>query len=150
MSQTPLGPFISWSGSTLDPAYSRTSELTKPGGRASIPASGLPAFGGDGSCWSPEDLLAAALGQCHMLTFLSLAAKARLDVRSYAGETEARMETVDKVSRVATLVLRPTLTVAPGTDRAKVEEMFHKAHKYCVIANSFSGTVLLEPRVVEA
>lgn len=150
MAETPLVANILWSGSTLDPAYRRVATLSKPGGQASIPASSLPGFGGDGACWNPEDLLAGALSNCHMLTFLSLAAKVRLDVRGYEGEAEARLETVDKVSRVAEIVLRPTIRVAPGTDPAKVEEMFHKAHKYCVIANSFSGTVVMEPRVVEA
>jgi organic hydroperoxide reductase OsmC/OhrA len=141
---------ISWSGSTLDPAYPRLSELSKPGGAAAIPASSLPAFGGDAARWNPEDLLAGALSQCHMLTFLALASKVRLDVLGYEGEAEAVMATEDKVSRVVRVALRPTIRVAPGTDAAKVEEMFRKAHKYCVVANSFTGEVVMEPRVVEA
>jgi organic hydroperoxide reductase OsmC/OhrA len=85
-----------------------------------------------------------------MLTFLALAAKTRLDVRGYEDTAEAGLETVDRISRVAQVALRPTITVAPGTDRAKVEELFHKAHKYCVIANTVSCQVVLEPSVVEA
>lgn len=141
---------IAWTGDTLDPDYSRVADLAKPGGRAGIPASGVAAFGGDPGCWNPEELLAGAMATCHMLTFLSLAHKVRLRVLRYEGAAEATLETVDKVSRVAAIALRPTLTVAKGTDPAKVVEMFTKAHKYCVIANSFSGTVALEPTVVEA
>ena len=140
---------IHWTGNTLDPAYSRVSSLTKPEGQAAIPASGIPLYGGDGTCWNPEDLLAGALSNCHMLTFLALAAKTRLEIRGYEGVAESAMETVDRVSKVGSITLKPTITVAPGTDAAKVEEMFHKAHKYCVIANSFNGKIIMEPRVVE-
>jgi len=141
---------VTWTGSTLDAAYSRASELAKPGSSATIPASSSPVFGGDAGRWNPEDLLAAAMAQCHMLTFLALATKTRLDVRSYEGASEAAMETVDRITRVASITLRPTIRVAPGTSRDKVIEMFEKAHKYCVIANSFSGEVRMEPTVVDA
>ena len=140
---------IVWNGSTLDPSYTRTAGLVKPGGQAGIPVSSVPFHGGDGACWNPEDLLAGAMATCHMLTFLALASKARVDVKGYEGPASAALETVDRVSRVATIALRPTIRVAPGTDPAKVEELFRKAHKYCIIANSFSGTVVLEPTVVE-
>ena len=141
---------IAWTGNTLDPAYGRVAGLTKPEGRAGIPVSGIPLYGGDGTCWNPEDLLAGALATCHMLTFLALAHKTRLEVLGYAGAAEASVETLDRVTRVATITLRPTLTVAPGTDHAKVEELFRKAHTYCVVANSFTGQVVMEPSVVDA
>ncbi len=146
----PLTAAISWTGNTVDPSYGRVAELAKTGGKAVIPASATTAFGGDGACWNPEDLLAGAMATCHMLTFLALAHKTRLEVTRYEGAAEAVMETVDRVTRVATITLKPAITVAPGTDKAKVVEMFEKAHKYCVIANSFSGTVIMEPTVVEA
>ncbi len=141
---------VSWKGSTQDPAYSRSSHLAKPGAPDPVPASSSPANGGDTSRWNPEDLLAAAMAQCHMLTFLALAAKVRLTVTAYEGASEAAMETVDRLTRVATITLKPTITVAPGTSHDKVREMFEKAHKYCVIANSFNGEVILEPDVVDA
>ena len=141
---------IAWTGNTQDADYNRVSTLTKPGGKAAIPGSSGVAFGGDPSCWNPEDLLAAALANCHMLTFLALAHKVRLQVTGYEGVAESSLETVDRVSKVASIALRPTIRVAPGTDKAKVEEMFRKAHKYCVIGNSYNGTILLEPTVVEA
>ncbi len=139
---------LAWSGNTLESAYTRNGELSKPEGQAGIPVSSIPPFGGDGARWNPEDLLAGALATCHMLTFLALAHKTRVEVTAYEGAAEAALETVDRISRVGSITLRPTIRVAPGTDAAKVEELFRKAHKYCVIANSFSGTVNLEPLVV--
>ena len=136
-----------WSGSTHDPDYTRDGQLTKPEGVAGIPVSSIPLFGGDGARWNPEDLLAGALAHCHMLTFLALASKARIEVLGYRDEAEAELETVDRITRVGLIALRPAIKVAAGTDAAKVVELFTKAHKYCVIANSITCRVLMEPTV---
>ena len=141
---------LAWSGDTQDPACNRVAALTKPEGRSAIPASSSPKHGGDGTAWNPEDLLAGALAECYMLTFLALATKTRLQVLDYRGASEAATETVDRVTRVASITLRPTITVAPGTDHAKVQEMFAKAHKYCIIANSINSAVKAEATVVDA
>jgi organic hydroperoxide reductase OsmC/OhrA len=84
-----------------------------------------------------------------MLTFLALAAKARIEVLGYEDHAEAALVTEERISRVGEIVLQPVIRVAPGTDRAKVEELFQKAHKYCVIANSITSKVVMEPDVVE-
>jgi organic hydroperoxide reductase OsmC/OhrA len=141
---------LAWSGNTLDPDYSRSAELSKPGGEAAIPVSSLPANGGVAGRWNPEDLLAGTLAHCHMLTFLAIAAKARVQVLGYQDRAEFTVVTEDRVSRVATITLQPSIRVAAGTDAAKVEELFRKAHKYCVIANSISSKVEMRPQVVEA
>ena len=138
-----------WSGNTMDPDYSRSAELTKPEGVAGIPVSSLPKFGGAGDRWNPEDLLAGTLAHCHMLTFLALAAKARVEVHAYEDKAEASLVTEDRVSRVGEILLQPTIRVAAGTDVAKVEDLFQKAHKYCVIANSVTSKVAMEPNVIE-
>jgi organic hydroperoxide reductase OsmC/OhrA len=137
-----------WSGNTLDPAYTRSGELSKPSGEAAIPVSALPAFGGIGGRWNPEDLIAGTLAHCHMLTFLALAGKARVEVQAYEDQAVATLVTEDRISRVGEILLQPTIRVAAGTDRAKVEELFEKAHKYCVIANSITSKVAMEPNVI--
>lgn len=140
---------LRWSGDTLNPEYSRNAELSNPD-HVSIPVSSGPSFKGDPTRWNPEDLLGSALATCHMLTFLALASKVRIQVLAYEDHAEARMETVDKISRIAEIHLRPTIRVAPGTDTTKVIELFEKAHKYCVIANSVTCRTVMEPNVIEA
>ena len=139
---------LRWSGNTLGPAYSRNVELANPD-HLSIPVSSAPAYAGDPNRWNPEDLLASALATCHLLTFLALASKARLEIRAYEDHAEATLATVDRISRVGAIRLRPTIRVAPGTSAANVVELFEKAHKYCIIANSISCEVIMEPRVIE-
>lgn len=139
---------LHWTGNTLDAAYSRNAEVSNPG-HVTIPMSSAPSYAGDPLRWNPEDVLAGALATCHLLTFLSLASKARLEVTHYEDHAEAALETVGKVSRVGTITLRPVIRVARGTSAAKVVELFEKAHKYCIIANSLTCHTVLAPRVVE-
>jgi organic hydroperoxide reductase OsmC/OhrA len=138
-----------WSGNTLEPDYSRSAELSKPAGQAAIPVSSLPMFGGAGERWNPEDLLAGTLATCHMLTFLALATKAGIGILGYEDKAESALITEERVSRVGEILLQPTIRVTKGTDAAKVEELFQKAHKYCVIANSITSKVAMEPNVIE-
>ena len=85
-----------------------------------------------------------------MLTFLALAKKVRLDVRGYEDHVTVTLDTVDKVTRITKVRLAPTIRVAPGTDAAKVREMFEKAHKYCFIGLSITSEVLMEPTIIPA
>lgn len=140
---------VSWSGSTATRSFTRAAEASAPGKPVIELSSGDPASGGDMTRWNPEDLLGASLSMCHMLTFLALAAKVGLDVRGYEGDAEAVLDTVDRVTSVTKVVLRPRVTLAPGSNVAKATEMFHKAHKYCYIANSVRAETVMEPVFVE-
>lgn len=139
---------VRWSGDTLVTPYNREAEISNPG-HVTIPMSSAPSYGGDPTRWNPENVLAGALATCHLLTFLSLASKVRIQVTAYEDHAEAVLETVDKISRMGEIRLRPIIRVAKGTSAAKVVELFEKAHKYCIVANSITSKVVMEPRVVE-
>jgi organic hydroperoxide reductase OsmC/OhrA len=70
-------------------------------------------------------------------------------VVGYEDHAEAVLDTVDKVTRVTQVHLRPVIRVTRGTSMAKVIELFEKAHKYCFVANSVTCEAVLAPRVVE-
>ena len=143
-------PFsITWSGDTGAESYSRNAVAEAPG-KVSLPLSSAAEYAGSAERWNPEDLLGAALANCHMLTFLALAAKTRTAVLRYEDHAESVLDTVDKVTWISEIHLRPTITVAKGTDPAKVKELFEKAHKYCFVANSIKSKVTMDPVVVEA
>lgn len=143
-------PFsITWNGNTLADPYSRDATATAVG-KPSIPVSSAAEYAGDGARWNPEDLLGTALATCHMLTFLALCAKTRTEVLAYEDHAESILDTVDKVTSIVEIRLRPTIRVTKGTDLAKVEELFQKAHKYCFVANSIHSRVVMEPHITEA
>jgi organic hydroperoxide reductase OsmC/OhrA len=139
---------IHWSGSTGDPAYAPDASARAPG-KLGIQVSSAPEFRGNPAHWNPEDLLGASLATCHMLTFLALCAKARVEVKGYEDQAEAVLDTIGKIASVTEIRLRPVIRVAAGTSMAKVTELFKKAHKYCFVANSVKCRVVMTPRVVE-
>lgn len=142
---------LRWEGTTTDHAtgeHSRAAVASAPG-KPDIAVSAAGPYGGDDTRWNPEDLLGASLATCHMLTFLSLARKVRLDVRGYVDDVQVVLGTEGRVTRVTEIRLAPTIRVAPGTDEAKVREMFEKAHQYCFIGLSLTSAVRMEPRIEE-
>jgi organic hydroperoxide reductase OsmC/OhrA len=52
--------------------------------------------------------------------------------------------------RMTEVVLRPHITLAPGSDAAKARALVDEAHAGCFIANSVSSAVRLEPEIVSA
>jgi organic hydroperoxide reductase OsmC/OhrA len=139
---------LNWTGNTLDGTYNRNATVSNPG-KHPLAVSSAPEYAGDPTRWNPEDLLGTALATCHMLTFLALCAKAKVQVVGYEDHAEAILDTVEKVTRITQVRLRPVIRVTRGTSMARVVELFEKAHKYCFVANSVTCEAVMEPRVVE-
>ena len=79
--------FLHWpadAGQALPPAaeFTRNSVLSATG-KADVPASAPTVFGGDAARYNPEELLLMSLSQCHMLTYLALAARRNVAVLAY-------------------------------------------------------------------
>jgi organic hydroperoxide reductase OsmC/OhrA len=123
-------------------------------GKPDVPGSSPTIFGGDSSRYNPEELLLMSLAQCHMLTYLAIAAKKQLSILGYEdraigtlglGEFGAK----GKMS-MQQVVLHPRVTVAKGTNLADAEAIHEKAHANCFIANSVNFPVTFKAEIVEA
>ena len=100
-------------GTTAYDAYERDHDVTAPG-RPPIRGSSDPAFRGDPERWNPEQLLVAALSQCHMLWYLHLAARSGVVVTAYEDDAHGVMVTDESGGgRFERVVLSPR--VEPGT-----------------------------------
>lgn len=141
---------VEWTGNTghgtaTYRSYERRYEI-QADGKPSIPGSSDPAFGGDRSRYNPEDLLVASLSSCHMLWYLGLCGKAGVVVTAYLDRAEGTMVLDPSGSgRFTRVVLRPKVTVAPGTDLERARRLHHEANAMCFIANSVSFPVGHEP-----
>ena len=62
-------------------SYGRDHILTSPG-KEQILGSADRTFHGDADRWNPEELLLSALSQCHMLSYLHVAANHGVDRKS--------------------------------------------------------------------
>ncbi|HSH42599.1 MAG TPA: OsmC family protein [Arenicellales bacterium] len=109
-----------------------------------VQADAAPAWGGDPGNTNPEQALAAAMSSCHMMTFLALAAKANWPVASYHDHATAHLGRNAKGRMAVTRVdLRPVVRFDTGfsVDAAELEQMQHRAHRYCFIANTLADSV---------
>ena len=143
---------LRWAGSTgvgYDD-YGRAHDVRAEPADADLHLSSDPAFRGDPARLNPEQLLVAAASSCQLLSFLAVAARARLDVVAYEDHAEAVMPEDDPPVRITRIELRPTITLA-DTDRSRpTEERLHHlvdvAHRECFIASSLRSEVALAAR----
>jgi organic hydroperoxide reductase OsmC/OhrA len=141
---------VEWSGNTGGgtsdyKAYERRHEISVDG-KPPIQGSSDPAFRGDASRWSPEELLVASLSACHKLWYLHLCATAGVVVTSYVDSAEGEMEeTSDGSGQFRRVVLHPVVSISPESDPAKAQELHARAHTKCFIANSVNFPVEHEP-----
>jgi organic hydroperoxide reductase OsmC/OhrA len=139
-----------WSGSTGAgyEAYDRAHEGSASPAERPIALSADPAFRGDAALLNPEQLVVLAASSCQLLSFLAVAARARVEVVRYADQGEGVMPEHDAPVRLTSIVLRPTIWVAPGTDEQRVRHLVEVAHRECYVANSLRTEVRVEPTVV--
>lgn len=120
-------------------------------GKPELLASSDKPFRGDPSRWNPEDMLVAALSECHLLSYLHACVRAGVVVVAYEDEASGLMvEDGRGGGAFREVVLRPRVTVAEEwmTDAATAAHA--QAHEWCFIANSVNFPVRHEPTVVVA
>ncbi len=141
---------IEWKRDTADFAYEtydRTFKLSFDGGQ-SVKGSSATSYFGKAEHANPEELLAAAVSSCHMLTFLAIAAKSRFVVDEYNDSSVAVLDKNEKgLMAVTKIYLRPKIVFGGDTkpDADRLTKMHASAHRNCMIANSVLSEVILEP-----
>ena len=144
---------LAWDGSTGTgyDAYERAHVVAAEPARAHLDLSSDPAFRGDPGLLNPEQLLVAAASSCQLLSFLAVAARARLDVVRYLDDATAVMPADPTPMRITRIELNPQIWLA-DTDRPRPtdERLLHLcevAHRECFIANSLRSEVVVRPTV---
>jgi organic hydroperoxide reductase OsmC/OhrA len=106
-------------------------------GKPELHATADAAFRGDAAKHNPEDLLVAALSSCHMLSYLALCAREKLQVVAYEDDAHGTMQEDGKGGgRFVEVVLHPVVTIARAEDAARATELHERAHELCFIASS--------------
>lgn len=101
----------------------------------------------DPSVIDPEQAFVAAVSSCHMLTFLDQCAQAGVCVDSYEDNAVGILK---RVSRGKMAVTKVTLRVKASycgkniPDQKMLEDLHHKAHEFCFIANSVTTEIVTE------
>ena len=134
--------------------YSRRHLLRFDGGveiAASSSPHVVPVPMSDPAAVDPEEAFVAALASCHLLWFLSIAARRKFCVDSYADSPLSVMPRNSEDKLAMTIVtLRPQVAFSSSRlpTPAEVVEIHHQAHAECFIANSVKTEVRCEPVLV--
>ncbi len=135
----------------VDNRYSRAHEWKFDGGTV-VPASSsphsVPVPLSDPRGVDPEEAFVAALSSCHMLWFLSIAAKRGFVVDSYEDNAVGYLEKNDAGRMAMTrVILRPAVRFSgePCRPRIELKEVHDRAHHECYLANSVRTVVTVDP-----
>lgn len=143
---------VSWNRNDEDflgNRYSRGHQWKFDGG-VSVPASASPHIVplpySIAENVDPEEAFVASLSSCHMLFFLSIAAKKKIQVESYIDNAEGVMEKNEQGKVAVTKVmLKPKIEFSgekiPTPEM--VDKIHHLAHESCFLANSVKSEVIV-------
>jgi organic hydroperoxide reductase OsmC/OhrA len=116
-------------------------------GKPSFRAASPPEFKGEAGVWTPEDLFVASVNICTMATFAAFIERNKLPVVSYSCTAEGVIEFVDSGYRFTRLMLRPVIVLRTAEAVPLAEKTIHDAHKGCIVSNSITTRVDLEPLI---
>jgi organic hydroperoxide reductase OsmC/OhrA len=144
---------VQWTGNLGDGTssyrgYSRDHDVRIPGLPVLL-GSADPTFHGDRSRYNPEQLLLAALAQCHLLSFLHVAVRHGVVVTDYRDAATGLMRlNRDGSGQFESVTLHPQVVVADPAHVELAEQLHREANQVCFIARSVNFPVLHEPVTV--
>jgi organic hydroperoxide reductase OsmC/OhrA len=128
--------------------------IMQSGTKHEIAASSPAAFGGDDARYNPEELMLMSLSECHMLTYLAIAAKKQITIIGYEDRATGQLGIgefgVTGKTSMQRVTLHPRVTVAKGTNLDDAQAIHVKAHANCFMANSVNFPITAEPEIIEA
>ena len=137
-------------GTTSYRSYGRDAVLSAPG-KDPIAGSAARAFHGDADRWNPEELLLAALAECHLLSYLYVAAAAGVVVVGYEDAATCTLErTDDGGGRITAATLSPRVTVRDPETVERAVELHAEAARSCFVAASVAFPVHHAPTTLVA
>ncbi len=120
--------------------------LLRAEGKPDLLASADTPFRGSADRWNPEELLVAALSQCHLLSSLHAAVQRGVVVIGYTDAATGEMVvTPDGAGHFVRVDLHPRVALADEGQRAIADSLHREANRMCFIANSVNFPVHHHP-----
>lgn len=130
--------------------YDRSVTIEIPGKPVLLGSADAP-FRGDPERWNPEDLLLAALAQCHLLSYLHACVVAGVVVTGYRDEASGALLLDGRGGGAfREVVLRPVVTVTEESMVERARTAHAQANEWCFIANSVNFPVRHDATILVA
>ncbi|MEX1670071.1 OsmC family protein [Zhongshania guokunii] len=107
-------------------------------------------FDGPGDQWSPEELLMAAVANCFVLSFRTVADIAKLEWESIQCQAQGELDKVARTMLFTTITTKVKLQLKDIDSKSKAETLLKKAEKICIVSNSLSAEKHLEIEIVDS
>ncbi|CAN5397424.1 hypothetical protein BH11BAC1_BH11BAC1_06960 [soil metagenome] len=106
-------------------------------------------FGGTDTVWSPEQLLASSVASCYMTTFLHFATILKIKIKNIHVDVKMEIEKKPGLGFIATkYFLHPKIEFATEKNERIVDDLLSKAKRYCIVSNSVTGEIIVEPEII--
>ena len=112
-----------------------------------IPVACAPEFGGHPGIWSPEDLFVGAIEVCAMATFLWLAEKKKVTIKSYKSECDGIAQMAKGALCFTSIHIKAKVGISNKEDESKVKDIFQEISNWCLVAKSITPEVKIESKI---
>jgi peroxiredoxin-like protein len=127
----------------------RVGEVFSPELNSKIEVATPPQFPkGVEGVWSPEHFFTAAVNSCFMTTFLAIAENSRLEFKEFSCNAVGVLDQIEGKFLMTEVILNPTLIITKEEDKEKALRVLDKSEKACLISNSITSKVSLNPTVI--
>jgi organic hydroperoxide reductase OsmC/OhrA len=118
--------------------------------KPAIAGSASAAFFGDDARYNPEELLLGSLAQCHLLTYVALAARDGLRLRTLSVRASGTLAMLEGKMRFRSAQLELTCELEQSADIERAQQLNEPAHRGCFMANSVNFPVEISAHVTAA
>ncbi|MCL1040755.1 OsmC family protein [Shewanella marisflavi] len=135
---------ISWPQTRDQAQRSKDHQLDFASGQT-LEGSAAPEYQGSQDKVNPEESLLSALAACHMLSFLTIAQKKRLEVISYQDCASAELgRNSQGRTAITQITLNPKVIFNTEQSEETLAKLHALAHKHCFIANSLTKELMIK------
>lgn len=130
---------------TVERVGQSTATVTAPP-RPALTGGPPPELHGDAHAWSPEHMLAGALGLCLFATFDAFAARDKLRVVGYRDIVEAILDRTPAGLEFKSFTVYVELTV-DDADTERARGILERATQFCIVSKALAVPVKIEPHI---
>ena len=95
--------------------------------------------------WTPEHLFIASVNSCYMATFLVVAENSQFEFISFDCNSVGIVETINETLAVTQITLKPKVVIKSAEHEEQLMKILEKSNKECLISNSVTTKISLEP-----
>ena len=98
--------------------------------------------------WTPQHLFVAAVSGCLMDTFLVVAENSQFEFISYDCNAVGTVETINEKLAVTEITVKPKIAIKSADDEEKLRKILEMSNNACLICNSITTKISLDPIIV--